>query len=135
MTTLSIDFNLELSISPSLLTKSPCCTKKVFSLSSSGAVGGYSTSTSSSLSNNVSYSSNLSSNSCQVPFISTSVTNAGPNSGSAVAKLGQEERWETALVLVSPEFSMNNISAGLTAAMCLHLQQIPLNCSNMMRII
>lgn len=37
-------------------------------------------------------------NSCQVPFISTSVTNVGPNSassGSVVAKLAQEERLDS----------------------------------------
>ena len=41
----------------------------------------------------------------------------------------------TETTLVSPAVSMNNILPGLTAAMCLHLQQSPANCWSMIRII
>ena len=80
-------------ITPTLLTKS-----FTFSSTGVGCSNQSQPSTSTvSLPNNISYSSNLSMNSCQVPFISTSVTNVGPNSassGSVVAKLAQEERWD-----------------------------------------
>ena len=67
-------------------------------ISSSAGVG---CSSQSQPTSSISYSSNLSLNSCQVPFISTSVTTAGPSSatsGSPAAKVGQEERCEGCLV-------------------------------------
>merc|ERR1719510_2073907 len=64
---------------------------------SSAGVGCPSQSQSQSTTSNISYSSNFSLNSCQVPFISTSVTTVGPSSatsGSPAAKVGQEERFD-----------------------------------------